>query len=237
MDGSLQLDSGMPLDGGIVDPSAPDTYYDSTPDSILQGGEQATPPQPSNGGGNFPGPDDDSTSIDNPAGDTAILSLSVPRDAKVFINGSLTSTPGARRSYVSRNLKPNREYRYKVKAVVVRDGKEVVRNELVSLKTGTVKSVAMDFTSSPVTSLALKVPADAKVTLHGKTTSASGTLRHYATSKLDSGKTWNDYTVLVSVKRDGKTVVQEKKIDMTSGETYSLTFDFDSKVGSQIVAK
>ena len=234
MDG-LQLNGGMPIEGGtVVDPSAPGSYYETTP---LQGGEQATPPDPTQGGGNFPGPDDDNTSIDNPSGDTAILSLLVPRDAKVYINGTMTSTPGARRSYVSRNLKPNREYRYKVKAVVFRGGKEIVRNELVSLKTGTVKSVAMDFTSSPVTSLALNVPADAEVTLHGKTTSASGTLRHFATSKLDNGKTWNDYTVLVSVKRDGETVVQEKKLDMTAGESYSLTFDFESKVQSQIASK
>ena len=152
----------------------------------------------------------------------------VPVDAQVYINDKLTRTEGEKRSYVSRNLKSDRDYHYNVKAVVVRGGKEIVRTQLVTLQTGSDQTVAFDFQATPMTSLAIDVPADAEVKLCGKPTAATGSLRHYATDRLEEGTTWKDYTVLVSVTRNGKVVSQEKKLDMVAGETYSLNFEFDS---------
>ncbi len=207
---------------GIPAPSKPSDGADST--------NQPTPP-------GLPGPEaDDSTQITRPVGHRAVLKLVVPRDAVVFINDKRTTTEGETRSYVSRNLKADSEYHYNVKAVVTRDGKEVVRTQLVAIATGESKTVAMDFDSAPTTSLALNVPADATVKLCGKETSTSGVTRHYVTSKLDEGMTWKNYTVEVSVVRDGKVVTQERTMNLLAGETYSLDFDFDAAAG-QIVSR
>jgi uncharacterized protein (TIGR03000 family) len=72
------------------------------------------------------------------------------------------------------------------------------------VKSGKSKTVAFDFDAAPTTGLALNVPADAKVTLCGKQTSRQGEFRHFATDKLEPGMTWKDYTVVVSIERDGK---------------------------------
>lgn len=168
---------------------------------------------------------DESTSI-VPDGAT-VLSLRVPTDAQVYINDHKTKTKGDVRRYVSRNLKSGREYYYHVKAVVVRNGKKIERNELVSLKAGEAEAVEFDFEKS-VTSLALNVPANAKVTLCGKKTAASGDSRHFSTTKLEPGQVWNDYTIEVALESNGKIVRQEKKIKMVGGESYQLTFEFDA---------
>lgn len=156
-----------------------------------------------------------------------VLSLRVPVDAQVYINDHKTKTKGDVRRYVSRNLESGREYYYHVKAIVFRDGKKIERNELVSLKAGQAEAVEFDFEKS-VTSLALKVPANARVTLCGKTTNAQGDSRHFSTTKLEPGQVWNDYTIEVAFESNGKVVRQEKKINMIGGESYQLTFEFDA---------
>ncbi len=240
--GGTPIDSGyvnpgyslgeIPIDGGYIDQSgAPGALQNVSPGSgsVIQGnGDLQVPP---------PGPDNDSTRISNPSKNSAVLTLNVPEDAKVYINDKLTRTDGESRSYVSRNLKPNRKYQYLVKAVVVRDGKDVVRTQMVTIKTGETKSLAMDFDAARVTSLALNVPQDAKVILCGKETSIAGTSRYFETSKLEEGMTWKDYTVQVSVERNGKVISRKETIDMLAGESYSLSFDFDNSANQKVAAK
>ena len=38
---------------------------------------------------------------------------------------------------------------------------------------------------------------------------------------------WDDYTVTVTVVRDGKEIVRKKTIDVIGGQTYALNFDFE----------
>jgi uncharacterized protein (TIGR03000 family) len=171
-----------------------------------------------------PAGDDGSTSI-IPLRAT-VLSLKVPVDAKVYINDHQTKTTGELRRYVSRNLDPGRDYYYHIKAVVERDGKEIVRNEVVALKAGDSELVEFDFAKS-ITSLALSVPENAKVTLCGKTTNASGSARHFSTTKLETGQTWKDYTVEVAVEKNGRLIRQQKTLELVGGETYKLKFEFD----------
>ena len=166
-----------------------------------------------------------------------VLNVVVPLDAKVYINDRLTTTEGEERGYVSRNLKPDRDYHYQVKAVVERDGQAIVRTELVSARTGAIKTVAMDFESQPTTSLAIEVPHDARVKLCGKETSATGRIRHFATSKLAEGMTWKGYTIEVSVERDGETITSEKTLDLLAGDSHSLKFEFDDSTTELVVSK
>lgn len=221
------LEGGVPSEGG--------NYYNPTP-STTEPGNTVEPPGPA---------EDDSTSLDRPRTDSSVLNLVLPEETKVFINDTLTKTQGGRRSYRSPNLKIGEEYKYRVKAVLVRNGKELVRTRLVTMKPGQDETVRFSFAEvaetellpAPMTSLTLRVPDDAKVTLCGTETKRRGTLRTFSTQSLESGKVWKDYTVQVEFERDGKPVVEERTLDMKAGETYSLSFGTQVTSPDRVAAK
>jgi len=166
----------------------------------------------------------------------AVLGLSVPKDAKVYINGKLTSTPGLIREYVSRKLKSGKTYSYQVKAVVERNGEELVRSKLVRIETGTSLLVEFDFVRPQVTKLVLKVPTDAEVLLDGQATKATGNTRIFSTGKLSNDQSWKDYQVEVRYQVAGKQVVRKQSLTLTAGATEVLDFSVPSQVASTQVA-
>ena len=213
--------------GDILSPGA-----DDLPGGLFDGGSEPTP------GDGFSAPDDgfgaeeEDDSVSYNRGKT-ILSIDVPKGAKVYINDKLTRTKGRRRSYVSRNLIRGQEYRYRVKVVSQKDGKEVVKSRVVKMRGGFSNQVAFNF-DPIVTRVVVSVPDDAKVIIDGKETSTTGVFRSFSTKKLKSGK-WNDYSVEVSVVRDGKTLTRKESFDLGAGEFRFIEFDFD-KAGSGSIA-
>ena len=213
---SYPVESGLPIDGSVV-PS--DTTPTPANDSPLPNMERTNSiPSPLNG------------TEDNPA--TALMNLEVPHQAVVYVNGRRTSTPGSFRSYVSKNLKPGKNYTYEVKAEIERDGNTLTRTRVIQLAAGDNKTFEMDFgqTETPVTSVTLFVPDNAKVSLGGIPTRASGPMRYFSTSKLQDGQSWKSYQVVVTLERDGKLVQREKTIDVNAGDSVNLRFDFDGDV-------
>jgi uncharacterized protein (TIGR03000 family) len=86
-----------------------------------------------------------STSIEPARGDLGILTIRVPHDAKVTINGALTKSIGSERKYSCGGLLPGRTYKFEVKAEVVRQGKIVTESQMVSLTAGERNRVAFGF--------------------------------------------------------------------------------------------
>ena len=76
---------------------------------------------------------------------SGLLTIWVPADAKVTINGLETSSTGSRRSYVSFGLKAGFSYKYDVHAEIVRDGHIVEENKTISLTAGDRGAVAFAF--------------------------------------------------------------------------------------------
>ena len=168
----------------------------------------------------------------------AVLGLSVPEDAKVYINGKLTTTPGTLREYVSRKLKSGKSYSYQVKAAIERDGKVLVRSKLVRIETGTSQLVEFDFTRPQVTKLVLKVPVDAEVLLDGQETEAAGKVRVFTTGKLTNEQSWDGYQVEVRYQVAGKQVVRKQTLTLTAGATEVLEFGTGSQIsGEQVASK
>lgn len=235
---------GIPTDGIIVGnsiitgpmlettpavPSAETLPLTSPGESNLPGGyyDGNSEPTPDDG---FGAQDDDTTYM--PRRSKAILSLEVPRDARVYINDKLTQTEGTRRSYASRNLTRGQEYRYRVKVVSDIDGKEVTKSRVITMRGGESNVVAFNF-KPIVTRVVVRVPEDAKVIIDGKETSTKGSYRAFSTEKLKSGN-WEDYSVEVSVVRDGKTLTRKEKFDLSAGEFRYFDFDFDKAPASSI---
>jgi uncharacterized protein (TIGR03000 family) len=97
-----------------------------------------TPPPP---GGIVP----PTTSLEPSGSDSGVLTVWVPNDAKVTINGLVTKSTGSKRSFVSYGLRPGYTYKYEVKAEVVFEGKVVTDTKLVSLTAGERNGVAFGF--------------------------------------------------------------------------------------------
>jgi uncharacterized protein (TIGR03000 family) len=73
----------------------------------------------------------------------------------------------------------------------------------------------------------LQVPANAKVTLGGNETTATGEVRVFKT-KLASGTQWKDYQVEITWELDGRTIRDEKVFDLQAGENKEISFDAQS---------
>jgi uncharacterized protein (TIGR03000 family) len=90
--------------------------------------------------------------IASAAGNSAMLTISVPADAKVFVNDRATTSIGANRSYVSRNLQPGARYTYRVRVEFSRDGQPVSEEQTVKLTAGQSQSLAFNAGPSPTPS-------------------------------------------------------------------------------------
>src|SRR5262249_27822524 len=123
-----------------------------------------------------------------------LLSVNVPEDAKIYVNGQATTSTGESRQYVSPDLASGFNYDYEVRAEVVRDGRTVEQVKKIDVRAGETANLAFDFngSASTETSLTVHVPSDAKVFLAGNATKASGETRIFRTTGLSGSKSWND---------------------------------------------
>lgn len=207
----------MPVDPSVIPPAG--TMPAPAPGT-------AVPPAPAPGG---------STTSMRADG---LLSVNVPDDAKIFVNGQATSSTGDSRQYVSRDLASGYNYTYEVRAEVIRDGRTVEQVKKVDLRAGETAKVAFDFgsnsTSAVETSLTLHVPADAKVYLAGNSTKAGGETRVFRTTGLSGNKGWDNYTVRVELERGGRLLTKEETISLKGGQSQEMSFEFDGdKIASR----
>jgi uncharacterized protein (TIGR03000 family) len=66
----------------------------------------------------------------------ATIVLSLPADAKVSINGVVTTSTSATRTFVTPELAPTTEFEYTLSAQIVRDGKTLSVTENVTVRAG-----------------------------------------------------------------------------------------------------
>jgi uncharacterized protein (TIGR03000 family) len=166
------------------------------------------------------------------------LTVRVPTDARVFVNGLPTTSTGSLRRYVSSGLRAGYNYTYHVRAEVIRDGQTISESKTVKLQAGDAPNVEFALNGSdadpianqPVrTSFTLHVPADAKVYLSGNETYGTGEIRTFTTTKLAEGQTWGNYVVRVEVERNGRTLSKEETIEIKGGDIRDMTIDFDAQ--------
>jgi uncharacterized protein (TIGR03000 family) len=122
----------MPPEPGMTTPAP--SPAESTP---------ATPPTPTEPTTSSPTPEN-----------SGVVTVWVPYDAKVTINGLATRSLGSRRQFVSFGLKPGFSYKYEIHAEVVKDGKTMEDTRTVTLTAGQNTAVAFGFTTNPTEAVA-----------------------------------------------------------------------------------
>ena len=85
---------------------------------------------------------------------SGLLVVHVPYDAKVTINGIETRSKGSRRTYVSHGLDSSLDYKYTIRAEVVREGQAVWDEKSVVLTAGDREAIAFGFNLGPAGGLA-----------------------------------------------------------------------------------
>ena len=84
------------------------------------------------------------------------MTVWVPYDAKVTVNGLPTRSQGSRRQFVSYGLNPGFSYKYVVRAEIVRNGRVIRDNKTVVLTAGDREALAFGFNGLPSGSLAAR---------------------------------------------------------------------------------
>jgi uncharacterized protein (TIGR03000 family) len=174
---------------------------------------------------------------------SALLSVKVPADAKVFVNDRETTSTGSDREYISHELANGARYNYTVRAEYVRDGKPVSETKTVQLTAG--QTAGLDFGQGTPsvqtadqgearTTLTVRLPADAKLFLAGHETKATGEVREFSTTRLPNGSEWNTYAIRAVVERDGREQVREETISLKSGESREVTINFDALASDKV---
>ncbi len=207
----------------LPDSAAPETAVPPQPDPIMP-----ALPDPS-----LPVLPNDSASLGQTVGN-ALLAVRVPVDARVFVNGMLTRTPGVYRQYLSRGLMPGSDYTYEVRVEVVRNGRTYDDVRTVHLRAGGATELVFRMDQhAPVaslrpaeTALTLHVPEKARVILEGRSTEVTGEVRTFVTRELRDGQRWDGYRVVVEFERDGRVETSAKTIDLIGGGAHELSFDF-----------
>ena len=73
-----------------------------------------------------------------PVNDTVMLNLTVPADAKVWIEGTPTTLGGRRRQFVSPPITPGSDYTYDIQVNWMQDGREVTSKRHIKVHAGDV---------------------------------------------------------------------------------------------------
>lgn len=159
--------------------------------------------------------------------DAVQLTVTVPSEAKVFVNGRETTSKGSVRQFVSRGLKEDKTYKFEIEAhLEAADGQDMIESKTVVVQAGQTESLDFAFAEydKPIeTALTLNVPEGAEVMLGGNDTKAIGATRTYRTKQLKPGQVWDDYEVTVRVGDQ----VKQQSVRLIAGDQLQLSFNFD----------
>jgi uncharacterized protein (TIGR03000 family) len=151
----------------------------------------------------------------------------------IKVNGVVTPRNGAVESYRSPALTPGHTYSYTVVAELNRDGKALSETKEITVTAG--RATVVDFTNLGVAVAAVEtapanvtviVPTGAKLTVNDVVVNVNGN-QTFQTPNLEKGKNYF-YTVKAELNRDGRTVADTRRIDVTAGKAVTVDFTKES---------
>ena len=92
-----------------------------------------------------------SAPVQQPAAAPATITVNVPADAVVSVDGAKTSSTSTERVFASPDLKPGTIYYYTLTAEVVREGKTLTAREVITVEAGKNTKIALNPTAPAAT--------------------------------------------------------------------------------------
>ena len=86
---------------------------------------------------------------DEPKKTSATITVSVPVDAKITIDGNPTKSTSGVRVFATPELAPGTVYYYTISAEVVRDGKAITATERIAVEAGLNAQLSLDPAAAP----------------------------------------------------------------------------------------
>ncbi len=142
-----------PCCDGSVTPAMPLTPAQPTPAPARTPAQPPAVPQPTPATPQSAEPTPRTTQV-TPPETSGVLTVWVPYNAKVTVNGHETKSTGSRRQFISYGLTPGFSYKYVVHATIVRDGQTQEDTRTIVLKAGDVTAVAFGFNAMPTEQVA-----------------------------------------------------------------------------------
>lgn len=170
------------------------------------------------------------------AANQATVIVQLPADARLTVDGKGADLTSATRSFITPALEMDRDYYYTIKAEADRDGRALTQTKRVLVRAGQVSRVDFgDLTSAEavkVTREASPAPARITVRLPEKADlyvddvlcpQKDSAERSFETPTLEPGRTYH-YALRVELVRDGRTVKEDRRIDMRAGKKIDVDF-------------
>jgi uncharacterized protein (TIGR03000 family) len=174
---------------------------------------------------------------------TVIVQL--PADAQLFVDDQLADLTSATRWFVTPALAMDKDYYYTIRAEATRAGRTLAQSARVVVRAGQVSRVNFDDLTSAsavkVTREAAAAAAHVTVRLPESATlyvddvacpQRNTAERAFDTPKLLAGRTYH-YTLRVELVRDGRTVKEDRRIDMQAGQKVDVDFTSMGSVASR----
>jgi uncharacterized protein (TIGR03000 family) len=175
----------------------------------------------------------------------ATVIVQLPADARLFVDGQVADLTSATRSFITPAIDMDRDYYYTIKAEADRNGRTLAQSKRVVIHAGQVSRVDFgDLASADavkVTRESPPAPAHITVRLPEKASlyvddvlcpQKDSAERSFDSPTLEAGRTYH-YSLRVELLRDGRTVKEDRRIDMQAGKKIDVDFTSMGAVASR----
>lgn len=160
--------------------------------------------------------------METPAGNKATVVVTLPADARMSIDGQLSSLTGSTRVFETPPLATTAEHYYQIKIEVERGGKTLQHTETVIVKPGRVSRV--NFAEPAATNTAridVRIPEGATLTVEGRPWDATASRATVTTPALEPGKTYY-YRLRAEWANGGRTEAINKEVAFRAGGSVAV---------------
>jgi len=169
---------------------------------------------------------------DQSASDRALVAVTLPPDAKLYVDGVLVDTGSKTRTFKSPALEKGQDYYYTLKAEVMRDGKPATREQRAIVRANEIARIDFtDLAAKQVSELkaapakvTVQIPEDARLFVNDVLCPMTSTKRTFDTPELPVGQKFA-YTLRAEANRNGQTLRAVRKVEMQAGQEVNVKFD------------
>lgn len=157
--------------------------------------------------------------------DQATVIVTLPADARLYVDGQLMTLTGTVRTFRAPGLRPNAKYTYTIRVEMERNGKKVEDSKTVEIQPGQTTQVLFTEPTTPTSGTArldIKIPEGATLTVEGQTLKSGQ--QSIQTPALEAGKDYV-YTLKLENDRNGRKETLTRDVNFRAGEVIAVSFD------------